>query len=485
MNAQPAPRAIVAGAGPVGCLSAMALVKLGWHVTVYERRSDLRTSSLQSVDSNTKNNPRPRSINLTLSSRGIAAIRAIDSHILDRVMSHAVPLQGRMVHCPDGTVARQQYDRGGHCLYSIERGLLNLLLLEAAAAVANIDLKFLHKVESVDFNKNTLRLYDSNTGQSLDEHFDLCIGADGSHSVIRRDLMQATQMEYSQHYLSHDYVEIRLPHGVDATGNHTFLLDPDHLHVWPRGDFTMVAMPNKNKTFTCALFAPKSVFESLPHAEIFLPWFKSHFSDLCSLFDEKRLVQDFQNNPRSHLITTKANPYHKGSTIILGLIPRSHAMVPFYGQGLNCALEDVRVLSILLRREKDGHNPAVISRVLDEYSRSRHADLVAICDLAMESHLKLRHDVATWSYMIKAFIDNILYALSDTESLVDLSQMISGPEVPSGWIPLYSMVSFRPDISYSAAKKKAERQERLVDFIGLGLGALAIAYAVWYLSAFL
>ncbi|KAJ7757477.1 FAD/NAD-binding domain-containing protein [Mycena metata] len=404
MNVQPAPRAIVVGAGPVGCLSAMALAKLGWHVTVYERRSDLRATSLQLLHSNTKSHPRQRSINLTLSSRGIAAVQAVDSSILDRLMSHAVPLQGRMVHCSDGTVARQQYDRAGHCLYSIERGLLNLLLLEAACF-------------------------------EFEEHFDLCIGADGSHSVIRRDLMQATQMEYSQHYLSHDYVEIRLPHGMDRSGNHTFLLDPDHLHVWPRGDFTM----------------------------IFLPWFKSYFPDLCSLFDEKRLVQDFQNNPRSDA---------------------AHSMVPFYGQGLNCALEDVRVLSILLQREKDGHNPTVITRVLDEYSRTRHADLIAICDLAMESHLKLRHDVATWTYMIKAFIDNILYAISKTGSLVDLSQTISGPEVPSGWIPLYSMVSFRPDISYSAAKKKAEHQERLIDSIGLGLGALSIGYAAWFLFSF-
>ncbi|KAJ6544041.1 FAD/NAD-P-binding domain-containing protein [Mycena capillaripes] len=462
VNVLHSPKALVVGAGPVGCLSAIALANLGWHVTIYERRS---ASSLHSLRLGTKGNPRQRSINLTLSARGIAAVQAIDSSLVERLLHNAVPLRGRMVHCPEGIVARQQYDRGGHCLYSIERGLLNTILLEAAASVKNINIQFLHKVQDIDFNENTLRLYNLVSGQEFDDHFELCLGADGSHSVIRHHLMQATLMEYSQHYLSHEYVEIRLPHGVDASGHHTFLLDPHHLHVWPRGNFTMVAMPNKNKTFTCALFAPKSVFETLQYPDTLLPWFKTHFPDLLSLMGEKHLVLELQSNPRSHLITTKANKFTGDA---------AHSMVPFYGQGLNCALEDVRILSVLLAREKDGHDPAVISRVLSHYSESRHEDLVAICDLAMDSHLKMRHSVATWSYMIRAFIDNILYAITETGSSLDLSQAIFAPKVPSGWIPLYSMVSFRPDISYSAAKKKAERQERLIDCLGIIIGILAI-----------
>ncbi|KAJ7361188.1 hypothetical protein DFH08DRAFT_843372 [Mycena albidolilacea] len=478
MNASPVPKAVVVGAGPVGCLSAIALANLGWHVTVYERRSDLRAGTHHLLAPNTENNPRQRSINLTLSARGIAAVQAIDSALVERLLHNAVPLRGRMVHHLEGNTTRQQYDRGGHCLYSIERGLLNLILLKAAAVVKNIDIQFRHKVQSVDFNKNTLHLCNLVSGQELDDHFDLCIGADGSHSVIRHHLMLATQMEYSQHYLSHEYVEIRLPQGVDSSGHEAYLLDPDHLHVWPRGSFTVVAMPNKNKTFTSALFAPKSLFDTLQYPDTLIPFFKTHFPDLLSLLGEKRLVLELQSNPRSQLITTKANPYHKGAVIIIG--DAAHSMVPFYGQGLNCALEDVRILSILLRKEKDGHDPSVILRVLNHYSETRHEDLVAICDLAMDSHLKMRHSVATWSYMIRAFIDNILYAISESPSLVDLSETIFGPQVPSwSWLPLYSMVSFRPDISYSAAKKKAERQERLIDSLGVAVGTLGLGYIIY------
>ncbi|KAJ7205263.1 FAD/NAD-binding domain-containing protein [Mycena pura] len=489
MKPQPALKAVVVGAGPVGCLTAMSLVQLGWHVTLYERRPDLRSNSLHTnSEEHPRQHPRQRSINLTLSSRGIAAVQAINQGVVERLLHNAVPLQGRLVHFLNGNTQSQRYDRHGQCLHSIDRGLLNAILLDAAASTKNISIHFSHKVESVDFDRRTLHVRNTASSQEIDVDFDLCIGADGSHSVIRRFLMQTTQMEYSQHYLSHEYVEIRMPRGVDTSGQPTFLLDPDHLHVWPREEFTMVALPNKDKTFICALFAPKTVFDVLQSPGALSPFFKKFFPDLLLLLGEKHLERELQNNPRSHLITTKANPYHKGCVVILG--DAAHSMVPFYGQGLNCALEDVRVLSILLRKEQErlsgahelDHNSAAISRVLDRYSESRHNDLVAICDLAMENHLKLRHGVATWSYMIKGFIDNILYAISEKSAFMDystLTQIISSPKAPSAWIPLYTMVSFRPDIPYSVAKKKAERQERLIDRFGMGLGILGVGYFFW------
>ncbi|KAJ6601339.1 FAD/NAD-P-binding domain-containing protein [Mycena vulgaris] len=480
------PKAVVVGAGPVGCLSAMALANLGWHVTIYEQRPDLRSLHPE--------NSRQRSINLTLSARGIAAIRAIDNDILERLLQNTVPLRARMVHYLDGNAKSQQYDRDGQCLYSIERGFLNAILLGEAESFKNIQLYFLHQVRSVDFEKNSLHLQDRASGQEFDVDFDLCIGADGSHSVIRRYLMQARQMEYSQHYLAHEYIEIKLPHGVDSSGQPTFLLDPDHLHVWPRGNFTMVAIPNKNKSFTCAFFAPASVFDALQYPNALIPWFRAHFPDLLFLLGEKQLLSEFQRNPRSQLITTKANPYNKGTVVIIG--DAAHSMVPFYGQGLNASLEDVRILSILLQQEQtspgDKLDPVALSRVLEQYSESRHNDLLAICDLAMDNHLKLRHTVATWSYAIKGFIDNILYAISAKGIAIDkdiLTHAIYGPKSPSGWIPwipLYTMVSFRPDISYSAAKRKAESQERLIERVGMGIGmviGLLVILGLVYLNS--
>ncbi|KAJ7508586.1 FAD/NAD-binding domain-containing protein [Mycena galericulata] len=475
------PKAVVVGAGPVGCLSAMALAKLGWDVVMYERRPDSRAGSVHALQTNgAKEETRQRSINLTLSSRGIAAIQAVDSRIVDRLLQNTVPLRGRMVHYHNGDTTSQQYDMDGQCLYSIERGRLNVILLEEAGLVKNVDIHFLHRVQSVDFDNNNLDVHDTASGRDFNVKFDLCIGADGSHSVIRRYLMQATQMEYTQHYLSHEYIEIKMPPGVDSSGQSFFPLDPDHLHVWPRGGFTIVAIPNKNKSFTCALFAPKSLFETVQLPESLIPWFKSQFPDFFSLLGENQLLHEFQSNPRSQLITTKANPYHKGSVVILG--DSAHSMVPFYGQGLNCAFEDIRILSILLRKEHGSssspiYDPSVIARILDEYSATRHNDLVAISDLAMDNYLKLRHDVATWSYMIKGFVDKILYAVSKKAALMDNSTLkhnIYGRE-PSGWIPLYTMVSFRPDISYSAAKKRAESQERVLEGVGIGFGLLLIA----------
>ncbi|KAJ7508577.1 FAD/NAD-binding domain-containing protein [Mycena galericulata] len=471
----------VVGAGPVGCLSAIALAKLGWEVTIYERRPDPRTSSLLTGDTG-ENHGRQRSINLTLSSRGIAAIQALDPRIVERLLSNAVPLRGRMVHHLGGKTQNQQYDRSGQCLYSIERGLLNAILLDEASSMNNIRTIFSQKVQSVDFDSNTLYVQDAAaSGQEFKADFDLCIGADGSHSVIRRCLMQATQMDYNQHYLSHEYVEIKIPPGVDSSGCPAFLLDPDHLHVWPRGNFTIVAMPNKNKSFTCALFAPRSLFDNFQNPATLVPWFKENFPDVLSLLGEKRLLLEFQQNPRSQLVTTKANPYHKDSVIILG--DSAHSMVPFYGQGLNCALEDVRILSILLRREHESAAASVdfsafaISRVLDQYSAMRHKDLVAICDLAMESHLKMRHSVATWSYNIRWFMDNVLYALTASipTDISALNHNIYGPK-PSGWIPLYTMVSFRADISYSEARKKAQLQDRIINGVGICLALLFIAF---------
>ncbi|KAJ7359818.1 FAD/NAD-binding domain-containing protein [Mycena albidolilacea] len=490
MNSQP-PKAVVVGSGPAGCLSAISLANLGWQVTIFERRRDLRKPTHQNVETGFTETFRQRSINLTLSARGLAAIYAVDGSIVEPLMQQAVPLQGRIVHHSNGKTTKQYYDTGGECLYCIERDLLSAILVERAVSKENIQVHFQHKVESVDFEKNTLRVQNTVSAEGYAVNFDLCIGADGSHSVVRRHLLAATRMEYSQHYMSHEYVQIRVPHGLDGAGNPKSLLPANYLHVWPRGDSSLVAMANENKGFNCALFAPRSVFATMKSPKDLLPWLKSDFPDFVSLLGTKQLLTELQNNPRSQMIITKANPYNKGTVVILG--DAAHSIVPFDGQGLNSALEDVRILSILLRRAQEasgdashfGQNATAISRAFEEYSEGRHGDLVAISELSMNSHYNLRRGFATLSYMIKKHIDNVLYALSAQKNanltFSDLKENIYGP-LPSGWIPLYTMVSFRPDVGYCAARKKAASQERLIERVGMALGLLVVGCASWALS---
>jgi len=285
-----------------------------------------------------------------------------------------------------------------------------------------------------------------------------------------------------------DYVELKIPAGVDARGQPEFLLDPNHLHIWPRHSFMLIALPNKDKSFTATLFAPRAELDLLPSRAVAAAWFWRHFPDVIHLVGEEMLLNDFEKNPRNSLISIKATPYHyKDRCIILG--DAAHSMVPFYGQGLNCGLEDVRVLINLMRREEAIHPrtrkdmDVRLERAFECYSETRHEDLVAIRDLAMDNYVEMRHSVTTPAYLFRKMIDNTFAALTAPHVpllslLTELGKEPTGfrPSSARGWLPLYTMVTFRPDISYSTAKKKAERQSNIITTIGaasLGVGILA------------
>ncbi|EAU88457.2 kmo protein [Coprinopsis cinerea okayama7 len=433
-------RAVVVGAGPVGCLTALALAKRGWHVDLLEGRPDLRLPSSKAAS-------QQRSINLAISHRGLAALEAIDPTAADKFLHTAIPMRGRMIHTRTGELDSQSYDRDGQCIHSIDRALLNEGLLERAAASENIRLFFNHKAVSADFDDRILTARDILSNKEVQFHFDFCVGTDGSYSVIRRQMMRVvrstrSRMNYQQEYITSEYVELKMPAGRDDHGEPTFLLDPNHLHIWPRHSFMLIALPNK------------------------------------------------------------ANPYHYlDRAIILG--DAAHSMVPFYGQGLNCGLEDVRILTTLMDQEGitacapesfDPSKDAVdrqLARVLEKYTLGRHQDCLAIIDLAMDNYIEMRHSVTTWSYLVKKAVDNILYTLTSRKmvslpSLVPtLSRMAYPPEAPRGWLPLYTMVTFRPDISYATAKAKAERQARILDgliWTGTALVGAGGVWAAWMLQ---
>ncbi|KAG2020383.1 kmo protein [Coprinopsis cinerea AmutBmut pab1-1] len=488
-------RAVVVGAGPVGCLTALALAKRGWHVDLLEGRPDLRLPSSKAAS-------QQRSINLAISHRGLAALEAIDPTAADKFLHTAIPMRGRMIHTRTGELDSQSYDRDGQCIHSIDRALLNEGLLERAAASENIRLFFNHKAVSADFDDRILTARDILSNKEVQFHFDFCVGTDGSYSVIRRQMMRVVRMNYQQEYITSEYVELKMPAGRDDHGEPTFLLDPNHLHIWPRHSFMLIALPNKDKTFTCTLFAPTADLDRLNSPDSILAWFKFYFPDAVQAIGEDILIADFLKNPRSPLICTKANPYHYlDRAIILG--DAAHSMVPFYGQGLNCGLEDVRILTTLMDQEGitacapesfDPSKDAVdrqLARVLEKYTLGRHQDCLAIIDLAMDNYIEMRHSVTTWSYLVKKAVDNILYTLTSRKmvslpSLVPtLSRMAYPPEAPRGWLPLYTMVTFRPDISYATAKAKAERQARILDgliWTGTALVGAGGVWAAWMLQ---
>ncbi|CAE6504132.1 unnamed protein product [Rhizoctonia solani] len=468
-------KVVIVGAGPVGCLSAMSFAKQGWEVDVFEGRSDMR-------EPEGKANLSLRSINLAISSRGISALRVVDPAIADRFMQSVIPMHGRMIHDNLGRCQSQLYDRDGQCINSIDRGLLNIGLLDELSNYSNIHLHFRTKLTTVDFNS---RVATFTTGENLlNVDFDLCVGADGSYSTVRRQMMRVVRQVGE--YLPHDYFELSIPPGRGLDGEPTFLLDPNHLHIWPRHSFMLIALPNKDRSFTCTLFAPTKDLDQLDTTDKFVAWFEVHFRDALEHIGRDRLIASFERNPRNSLICVKANPYHyKDRVIIIG--DAAHAMTPFYGQGLNCGLEDVRVLMNMLlsfgvsstvSATEAPNEDKQLSQALAYYSEHRHQDLVAICDLAIGNYVELRHSVTTPIYRLRKWIDGTLAAFTEAVSWQNLVPILAQTTFPvdtaKGWIPLYTMVTFRPDISYSIAQRKAQEQAKLITKVGILMIVLVV-----------
>ncbi|KAL5529229.1 hypothetical protein ACEPAG_5213 [Sanghuangporus baumii] len=482
MSEKRARKAVIVGGGPVGCLASLSLAKMGWEVEVYEGRPDMRLPSSKASAS-------LRSINLAISARGISAIQTIDLGVASRFLESTIPMKGRMIHDVSGKQQSQLYDRDGQCINAIDRGLLNEGLLGEVLAHPDIRVFFEHKLTTADFDSRVLTFHDSAGNKDVQVNFDFCVGADGSYSNVRRQLMRCVRMDYQQTYIPHEYLELKMPAGKDAEGNPTFSIDPNHLHIWPRHSFMLIALPNKDKSFTCTLFAPTADFDRLSDPDQALAWFQSQFPDAISLIGEQAILEAFRNNPRSPLIAIKAAPYHyKDRAVIIG--DAAHAMVPFFGQGLNCGLEDVRVLDIILRGEKVDPTYALDASVdfvdtnlagaLKKYTETRHNDLVAISDLAMANYVEMRHSVTTPSYLFLRALNNLFSVLTSRSQAMPSSvfPLLSSTPFPSpsptGWIPLYTMVTFRPDISYSTARQKAERQQKILRDLGLITSATGI-----------
>ncbi len=391
-----------------------------------------------------------RSINLAVSSRGITALTYVDAEMAKRVLTGLVPMHGRMIHDLKGKQISQKYGLYGEAINSIDRGKLNLTLLDEFANSSNVDIKFNHKLVKADLsrpNSNPLLQFKitKTVGKEKKEdiadysQFEFVVGADGAYSALRCEMQKYTRININQHYIDNMYIELYIPPGKDESGNPKFSLDPNHLHIWPRDDFMLIALPNTDGSFTSTFFAPWKLAESLNTPDKVLALFRKYFKDGLELLGEQHVVEAFKNHPKGSLVCIKMNPYNvNGKAILVG--DSSHAMVPFYGQGMNCGFEDVRILLELL--EKNHYNT---EKAFNEYSISRHDDLVSIIDLAMANYSEMSHKVKDPLFLLRKKLDGFL-----------------GRLLKDNWLPLYTMVSFRADVSYSEAVRRSKRQSNII-----------------------
>ncbi|XP_036146725.1 kynurenine 3-monooxygenase isoform X2 [Monomorium pharaonis] len=304
----------------------------------------------------------------------------------------------------------------------------------AAEKYPEVQFNFNRKLLDADLERGKMKFLNTITGTIEDAEADLIIGADGAHSKVRKIMVNRPLFNCSQTYIEHGYVELSLPRREDGE----FAMSKNNLHIWPRGRFMMTSLPNEDRTFTGNLFAPFHVYEKLKTHEALLSFYAEHFPDLLQLIGEEKLVNQFFENEPQPLISVKCKPYHIGKTaVIVG--DAAHAMVPFYGQGMNCGFEDILVLDELMERYNSD-----FAKVLPKFSELRCDNGHAICDLAMYNYFEMRDLVTRKSFLLRKFIDNILFTL-----------------FPSSWIPLYFSVQFTR-ISYRECIMHKEWQDKIL-----------------------
>lgn len=432
----------VIGGGLVGPLLAVILGQRGFDVHLYESRSDIRTQ----VKSG-------RSINLTLSNRGLEALRSVG--LEDEVLGKAIPIPARKVHTIEGKTYCLPYGtKEGECIYSISRPALNQLLLTKAEENSNVSVHFEHKLLQADLEGKILTFSAKGTAETIVET-KFIFGCDGAYSTVRREMMRCGRLNYQQEYIKHGYKELTLP----ATQDGESAMELNFLHIWPRHEFMMIALPNHDKTFTLTLFMPFKVFESIKSKEDLLAFFTKYFPDTIEKISVQQLFQDYFKNPLGKLISVKCSPHYMAkSTLILG--DAAHAVVPFYGQGVNAGFEDCLIFSELLSQ-----NDNDILVAAQAYEDTHWADTQAICDLSLHNYLDIRSRVLSPAFVVQQKIDSILHSI-----------------FPRYFIPLYSMVVFsripyHQVVERNALQRKAKCTLLLISLTSLGvLGYLAFKF---------
>jgi kynurenine 3-monooxygenase len=412
----------ITGAGLVGSLLAIYLKNRGYQVSVFERRNDMRKSASYEG----------RSINLALSNRGIRALEEVG--LAEELKKEAIPMHGRMIHDLQGHLNFQPYGKAGQYINSISRSGLNKVLMTKAESLG-VEFHFEQRVTAVDFEKTELTIQHS-TFNIQHSPFDLIIGSDGAFSAVRLAMQFTDQFNFSQSYIEHGYKELHIPTGVAGS----FQMEKNALHIWPRESYMLIALPNPDGSFTLTLFFPftgETSFETLSTKEKVTDFFKSVFPDAYALMPQ--LLEEFFQNPSSSLVTMRCYPWVRNKTLLIG--DAAHAIVPFYGQGMNAGFEDCRVLNQLLDQFADDWD-----QVLPSFQEIRKPNADAIAKLALDNFVEMRDLVNDADFILRKKIESKLHEL-----------------FPEKWIPLYSMVTFHENIPYSVAYETGQKQKRIME----------------------
>ncbi len=423
----------IIGAGLAGSLLGIYLAKKNFQVEIFERRPDMRKTDIGGG----------RSINLALSVRGIHALQ--ETAISDKVMRVAIAMRGRMIHTPTGELVFQRYGKDDpEVIYATSRADLNKTLMTAAEKHKNVKINFSTRCTRMNLETGVVTFINEETGEESTVQTRTVIGTDGSASVLRNEMVNKGICQFTQDHLEYGYKELTIPPGPN--GKH--LIEKNALHIWPRKTYMLIALPNLDGSFTCTFFFPhkgEESFESLSTKEKVRDFFVQHFPDAVSLMPE--FEEAYFENPTGSMVTVKGSPWHvEGKALLLG--DAAHAIVPFFGQGMNCAFEDCSHLNRLLQRQMSyGRSPDRVdwNEVFTEFERVRKKDTDAIAELAVENFVEMRDFVTQPKFQLKKKVEHILQE-----------------KYPGLFVPKYTMVTFRR-IPYSVARSRGIVQEKILD----------------------
>ena len=412
------------GAGLAGPLLATYLAKRGYSVEIFERRPDMRKESISAG----------RSINLALSIRGNHALKEVG--LYDKIKSNTIPMKGRMIHDLNSGIHLQPYgQKENEVIFSVSRAHLNMELMTLAEKTGNVNIRFNHQLLSADLEQNKLlfQLFDSL--EEIEWSFNRVIGCDGSASILRKSIVEKADIQYVKKPLGHGYKELTIP----PMKSGKFQIEPNALHIWPRGNHMLIALPNNDCSFTCTLFFPmigKTSFETVKTEKDIFDLFQSQFPDAIKLIPN--LVEDFQKNPTGDLASVYCKPWHLGGKALL-IGDAAHAVAPFFGQGMNASFQDCSTLAKLMDQNENDWNT-----IFNAFSSTQVENGHAIADMALENYLEMRDHVNDPEYKKRRNME------------LKLERMF-----PGQFIPRYSMVSFH-QIPYAEVYQRGEKQFKII-----------------------